>query len=83
VTTLILVVKNVSITERLAVVQRQRANLARFFSPKIVEQLVEIDVPLSVARRQQAAVLFADMVGFTAQTSGKPPDIGCVVCWVF
>jgi adenylate cyclase len=31
-------------------------------------------VPFSVARRQRAAVLFADIVGFTAHASGKPPE---------
>jgi class 3 adenylate cyclase len=72
--TLVLVVSNSWANERLEEAQRQRANLARFFSPKIVEQLVEIDVPLSTARRQQAAVLFADIIGFTGHVSGKPPE---------
>jgi len=72
--TVILVVRGLSASERLAEVQRERTNLARFFSPTTVEQLVQIDVPLSMARRQRAAVLFADMVGFTAHASGKPPE---------
>ncbi|MCS3893494.1 adenylate cyclase [Bradyrhizobium japonicum USDA 38] len=72
--TVVLVIRNRSANERLAEVKRERTNLARFFSPKIVEQLVQIDVPLSVARRQKAAVLFADVVGFTAHASGKTPD---------
>lgn len=72
--TVALVIRNRSANERLAEVKRERTNLARFFSPKIVEQLVRIDVPLSVARRQKAAVLFADVVGFTAHASGKAPD---------
>jgi hypothetical protein len=63
--TLVLVLQSLSASERLAAVQRERTNLARFFSPTTVEQLVEIDVPLSLARRQRAAVLFADIVGFT------------------
>jgi class 3 adenylate cyclase len=54
--------------------ERQRANLARFFSPQRVEQLVAIDTPLSVARYQPAAVLFVDMIGFTAYCSRTPPD---------
>jgi class 3 adenylate cyclase len=73
-TMVILVDSNHSANERLQEAQRQRANLTRFFSPKIVEQLVEIDVPLSAARCQQAAVLFADIVGFTEHVSGKPPE---------
>jgi adenylate cyclase len=72
--TVVLVIRNRSANEILAEVRRERANLARFFSPKFVEQLVRIDAPLSVTRRQKAAVLFADIIGFAAQTSGKPPD---------
>jgi adenylate cyclase len=36
--------------------------------------LAEIDTPLSVARYQRAAVLFVDMVGFTAYCSEMSPD---------
>jgi adenylate cyclase len=72
--TLVLVLQSLSASERLAAVQRERTNLARFFSPSTLEQLVEIDVPLLLARRQRAAVLFADIVGFTAHASGKPPE---------
>jgi class 3 adenylate cyclase len=72
--TVILMLQSLMAGERLAAVQRERTNLARFFSPATVEHLVEIDEPLSVARRQQAAVLFADMVEFTAQMSGSSPE---------
>jgi adenylate cyclase len=72
--TLVLVIRNHSANEILAEVRRERANLSRFFSPKFVEQLVRIDAPLSVARRQKAAVLFADIIGFTERTSGEAPD---------
>ncbi|WP_158646934.1 adenylate/guanylate cyclase domain-containing protein [Bradyrhizobium huanghuaihaiense] len=73
-TTTALVLKNRSANESLAEVERERRNLARFFSPEIVKRLVQIDVPLSAARREKAAVLFADVVEFTALTSGKTPD---------
>jgi class 3 adenylate cyclase len=63
-----------SITERLKETERQRTNLARFFSPQRVKQLLEIDTPLSVARHQPAAVLFVDMIGSTAQFSQLAPD---------
>jgi adenylate cyclase len=72
--TTILVLHGLSTSEHLAAVQRERTNLARFFSPTTVEQIIEIDVPLSVAHRQRAAVMFADIVGFTARVSGKPPE---------
>jgi class 3 adenylate cyclase len=71
----ILVLRNVSVNLRVKEIERERANLARFFSPKIVDQLVDIHTPFSFARRQPATVLFADMIGFTAYSSGKPPDV--------
>ena len=48
--------------------------MARYFSPQRVEQLLEIDTPLSVARHQPAAVSFVDMVGSTAHFSQMAPD---------
>ena len=71
----ILVLQNVSANLRVKEVERERANLARFFSPKIVDQLVGIRSPFSFARSQPATVLFADMIGFTAYSSGKRPDV--------
>jgi class 3 adenylate cyclase len=72
--TTLLALKNLSAIERLRETERQRANLARFFSPQVVDQLVGIDTPLSVARYQAAAVLFVDMIGFTAYCSRMAPD---------
>jgi adenylate cyclase len=69
-----LVLRTHAANTKLKVVERQRANLARFFPPAIVEQLVGVDTPLSIAHRHRAAVLFADMIGFTAYSSGKAPD---------
>ena len=63
-----------SITERLKETERQRTNLARFFSPQRVKQLLEIDTPLSAARQERAAVLFVDMIGSTAYFSRLMPD---------
>ena len=72
--TTFLALRYVSAQERLRRTERQRANLARFFSPQRIDQLMEIDTPLSVARYQPAAVLFVDMVGFTAYCSTMAPD---------
>jgi class 3 adenylate cyclase len=74
-TTTILVLRNVSANLRVKEIERERANLARFFSPKIVDQLVGIHAPFSFARRQPATVLFADMIGFTAYSLGRSPDV--------
>lgn len=53
---------------------RERANLARYFSPRIVDQLAQSDEPLSVVRAQPVAVLFADIVGFTRLSEHEPPE---------
>jgi adenylate cyclase len=53
--------------------QRTRANLARYFSPNLVEVLAEQNEPLGPVRRQNVAVLFADIVGFTGITETLDP----------
>jgi adenylate cyclase len=45
--------------------ERTRGNLARYFSPRVVDTLAERDEPLGRVRRQSVGVLFADLVGFT------------------
>jgi adenylate cyclase len=59
---------------RQATVERERANLARYFSPTMIDELAETDVPLDATRRQDVAVLFADIVGFTALASQRAPE---------
>ena len=54
-------------------IERERANLARYFSPNVVEQLSGNDEPLTQVRTQNVAVLFADIVDFTAYTDGRSP----------
>jgi PAS domain S-box-containing protein len=57
-----------------AVAERARANLARYFSPKLVEMLAAKDQPLGAVRRQNLAVLFADVVGFTSLSETLEPE---------
>ncbi len=45
--------------------ERQRANLGRYFSPNVVEQLAGRDAAHSLDRTIEAAVLFVDIIGFT------------------
>lgn len=45
--------------------ERERANLARFFSPELVDHMISIETPLATDRYQPATVLFVDMIGFT------------------
>lgn len=59
---------------RRAAAERARANLARYFSPNIVEILAERDEPLGAVRRQTVAVLFVDIVGFTRMAEEMPPE---------
>jgi adenylate cyclase len=59
---------------RQAIVERERANLSRYFSPTMLDELAETDVPLGETRRQDVAVLFADMVGFTTLASQRTPE---------
>jgi class 3 adenylate cyclase len=73
--TTVLLLRNLAANERVKEVERERANLARFFSPSIVDQLIKVEAPFSLARRQSAAVLFVDVVGFTNFSSDKSPDV--------
>jgi PAS domain S-box-containing protein len=57
------------------VAERARANLARYFSPKLVETLAAKDQPLGAVRRQNLAVLFADVVGFTRFSETLEPEL--------
>jgi adenylate cyclase len=54
-------------------IERERTNLARYFSPNVVEQLSQNDEPLKQVRTESVAVLFADIVGFTAYADGRSP----------
>ena len=60
---------SVARARRLALTQvraaRERTNLARYFSPNMVDALAHADAPLGAPRSQEVAVLFADIVGFT------------------
>ncbi len=46
--------------------ERERTQLARYFSTNLVEQLADADRPLSEVREQTVAILFADIIGFTS-----------------
>ena len=53
---------------------RKKTNLARYFSPKMVEILAQTDRPLGRVRRQEIAVLFIDIVGFTSISETIAPE---------
>jgi adenylate cyclase len=58
---------------RQAGIERERTNLARHFSPNMVDALAQTDEPFGAVRQQNAAVLFVDIVGFTSLTEHLEP----------
>lgn len=54
------------LVSRQASAERERANLARYFSPNVVAELSQNDDPFKRVRTQNIAVLFVDIVGFTS-----------------
>jgi adenylate cyclase len=60
---------------RRAAAERARGNLARYFSPNLVGILAERDEPFGPVRRQDVAVLFADIVGFTSISEEMSPEL--------
>lgn len=59
--------------QRRTVAERSRANLARYFSPNVVDHLSTAQDALSGAHQQKVAVLFADIMGFTKMCENEPP----------
>jgi adenylate cyclase len=59
---------------RRAAAERARSNLSRYFSPHFAALLAERDEPLGAVRRQNVAVLFADIVGFTRMAEPMTPE---------
>jgi adenylate cyclase len=62
------------IDRRRQAAERARGNLARYFSPHFATMLAERDEPLGAVRRQNVAVLFADIVGFTRMAEDMAPE---------
>ena len=57
-----------------AELERERSNLARYFSPNVVEELSQNDEPLKRIRNQNVAVMFVDIVGFTGFAAERPAE---------
>ncbi len=56
--------------------ERERASLARYFSPNIVNELAGIEEPLREERVQDIAIMFVDIVGFTRMSEAlNPKDV--------
>lgn len=54
--------------------ERQRAQVARYLSPDMVETVLSKPEALQKPRTANAAVLFADICGFTRMAEGMPAD---------
>lgn len=61
-----------AVEERMSA-ERARGNLARYFSPKMVETLAERDEPFGPPRQQNVAVLFSDIRDFTTMSEKMSP----------
>ena len=59
---------------RQAAAERAQTNLARYFSPDVVEQVAEGARSIQKAGSQNVAVLFVDIVGFTSMCQEKEPE---------
>ncbi|MBE7636656.1 adenylate/guanylate cyclase domain-containing protein [Sneathiella sp. P13V-1] len=59
---------------RQAEAARERANLARYFAPSMVEHLAGRDHPLRDVRSQSVVVMFVDIVGFTKMAETASPN---------
>jgi adenylate cyclase len=68
------IAKRREMDRRRAAAERARSNLARYFSPNLVDILAERDEPFGPVRRQNVAVLIADIVGFTSLAEQMPPE---------
>ena len=55
-------------------VARERANLARHFAPSMVDEIAGHDGILETVQRQEVAVMFADVVGFTRMAERLEPE---------
>jgi adenylate cyclase len=59
------ITERIEFQQRLNEIEAKRANLARYFSPNIVQNLMQSGGQFNIARTQIVTVLFVDIVGFT------------------
>jgi len=68
---------------RRALAERRRRNLARYFSPAVVDTIVDRDEPYGFDRQGPAAVMFVDLAGFTALGERMAPDAAMTLLRTF
>ena len=67
------ITRQMEVQQRLSDAERKRANLARYFSPNMVDGLMQTGGRLDEARTQPVTVLFADIWGYTTISAAIPP----------
>lgn len=68
-------VENAKRAERMKDDELVRANLARYLSPQVVEQVIHNRVTMNLGGvRKNVTVLISDIRGFTELTKAQPPD---------
>ncbi|RJQ44419.1 MAG: GAF domain-containing protein [Nitrospiraceae bacterium] len=68
-------IENARLAEQMKKEETVRANLSRYLSPQIVDQVVKNNVQLNLGGdRKIVTVLFSDIRNFTTITETRPPD---------
>jgi adenylate cyclase len=62
------------LVKRQVAAETARVNLSRYFSPNMVDRLAQSGDELDQVTAQKVAVVFVDIVGFTALAEELPPD---------
>ena len=60
---------------RTLLAEGERNNLARYFSPNLVDRLAGAENDFEAGQEKHATVLFVDVVGFTRLMEGVPPQL--------
>ena len=67
-------IENVQLTERMIEEERRRANLERFLSPRVVDQVLRSPGVIELGgTKQEVTALFSDIRGFTGIAERLPP----------
>lgn len=59
---------------RQIITEQARSNLARYFSPNLVDQLASTNHPFDTPREQNVAVMFVDIVDFMSMAETMEPE---------
>lgn len=68
------VYRSIYMIRRIGHVESQKASLARYFSPDVVEEITAQSEVLGSGQRQKVTVLFSDIRNFTRMSEGMDPQ---------